>query len=205
MDTIWSRPQEWVCACVDVLDIGWTDFQMCFASCGRSHKCYFGVTRSCHSYSQTTPLVSWWGKCVCICVCLRVFPGSSSGRGRAVIACSSPGAGYGHLGRVSCIRAKLHCGFMFVFSPAVHTSPSPAIYADHPFNPSVLKSPPFLVCVPIFATCFAKCLCVSLSRSQSMSHTHSLSTSVFWQGCISSLAVLLGGWRWGVPRDVRVH
>lgn len=55
-------------------------------------------------------LVSRRGKRVCLHVC--VFLESPLGRGRAVIACSNPGAGYGHPGHVSCVGAKPNCGFL---------------------------------------------------------------------------------------------
>lgn len=177
---------------------------MCFAPYSRSHKCYFGVMQSYHPYSSTTCWSPGERKCLCVFVC--VFLGSPLGRGRAVIACSSPGAGYGHPGHVSCNGAKHHCGSLCfhsntryfpissdVFWPPTLTSVSPKAHLGFHLH-------------TYFATCFSK-LHVSLLVIPSLCHTHSPSTSVFWQGCISSLAVLLrrGGEGGGVPRDVRVH
>lgn len=175
MDTIWSRPQEWVCACDDVLDIGWTDFQMCFASCVRTHKCYFGVMQSCHPYSSTTRWSPGKGSVyLCVCVCFWGAPWGEAGQSLPVAA-----LGQGMAIQDTCLASGPNFVVApFVFSPAVHTLPSPAIYTDPHFNPSVLKSTPFFVCIPIFATCFANCVCVSLSHSQSMSHTFPLYLSI---------------------------
>lgn len=83
-------------------------------------------------------LVSWREKCVFVCV----FLGSPLGRGRAVIACSSPGAGYGHPGHVSCNGAKHRCASLCfhsntryfpissdVFWPPTLTSVSPKAHS----------------------------------------------------------------------------
>lgn len=112
--------------------------------------------------------------CVRVCVCFWGAPWGEAGQSLPVAA-----LGQGMAIQDTCLASGPNFVVApFVFSPAVHTLPSPAIYTDPHFNPSVLKSTPFFVCIPIFATCFANCVCVSLSHSQSMSHTFPLYLSI---------------------------
>lgn len=163
---------------------------MCFASCSRSHKCYFGVMHSYHPYSSTTR----WSPGdrsarVCLCVCFCGAPWGEAGQSLPVAA-----LGQGMAIQDTCLATGPNIILApFVFILPLHTFPSPAMYSDPRFNPSVPKSPLLFHLHTYFCNLFYKIAHVSLGHSQSMSHARSLSTSVFWQGCISSLAVLLGG------------
>lgn len=127
MDTIWARPQERVCVCVwgfvlicltlvgqisrlyDTYFVVVSFNGMCFASRAQWRRCYFGGPYSViHTAQSPAGLLR---RCVCACVCALVYQGSPLGRGRAVIASGSPGAGYGHPGHVSWVTAKPHGGF----------------------------------------------------------------------------------------------
>lgn len=144
------------------------------------------------------PLVSRRGKCVFVCVCVyfwrapwgeagQLLPAAVLGQGMAIQdTCLASGPNF--------IVA------LFVFSPAVHTLPSLAIYTDPHFNPSVLTSPfSCFVCIPIVATCFPNCVCVSLSHSQFMSHAFPLYLSILARLYFFISCAVGGGWRWGSP------
>lgn len=134
-----DKAPKWVCTCVNLFDIGRTDFQSLLQLfCG----------------GQLFPLVicvlwsvaklPFWGHvihiaCLSTCGCL----GSPLGRGWVVIARSSPGAGYGHPGHVSWVTAKPHGG-----SPcSVSYSTYLCTFSIHmsmywpPFIPSVQRRP----------------------------------------------------------------
>lgn len=158
---------------------------MCFASYGRSHKCYFRVVQSYHPYSSTT---HWSpgerGVCVFVRVCFWGAPWGEAGQSLPVAA-----LGQGMAIQDTCLATAPNIIVApFVFIPTLDTFPSPAMYSDPHFNLSVPKSPLLLS----FAYLFLQ-LVLANRVIPSLCHTHSPSTSVFWQGCISSLAVLWGG------------
>lgn len=92
---------------------------------GHTNAILGSCSRAIHAPQQPAGLPA---REVCLCVCVCVFLGSSLGRGRAVIACSSPGAGYGHPGHVSCIGAKLHCGSVCFQSSSTYFAISSNLY-----------------------------------------------------------------------------
>lgn len=144
------------------------------------------------------PLVSRRQKCVCLCVCFCGAPWGEAGQSLPVAA-----LGQDMAIQDTCLATGPNIILApFVFSLPLHTFPSPAMYSDPRFNPSVPKSPFLCHLHTYFCNLFNKIVVIP-----SLCHPRSLSTSVFWQGCISSLAVLLGGegGGGGVPRDVRVH
>lgn len=140
---------------------------------------------------------------VCGCWC----QGSPLGRGRAVIARSSPGAGYGHPGHVSWVTAKSHGGFphsvSYSFLPP-HTCIlpstlkyadlrltllSPELFSSFAYSPSQFVYLPECLSLPLSCRhSVFLCLCRSLSLYLSI-----LARLYFFISCA------VGG-EWGSPR-----
>lgn len=136
--------------------------------------------------------------------------GSPLGRGRAVIARSSPGAGYGHPGHVSWVTAKPHGGFPH----SVSYSSLPALTYIPPTHTQVMLAS-FQLLSPLTLSFFCISLFTNvLSALVSLSFPFSrvVSTSVSFSLHLSILARLyffisraVGGGSAGLPGDVRVH
>lgn len=143
-----------------------------FASCSRSHKCYFGVMHSYHPYSSTTR----WSPgdrsvCVCVCVCFCGAPRGEAGQSLPVAA-----LGQGMAIQDTCLATGPNVILApFVFILPLHTFPSPVMYSDPRFNPSVPKSPFFVSFAYLFLQFVLwNCACLSWSFPVYVTRTFSL-------------------------------
>lgn len=175
---------------------------ICLGLCDRSSSCYFGGHLICNPY--------WYGGGE------KVLLGGPWGRGRAIIARSTPQAGYGHSEPLSWVTANPHAGFNSHFSCSSLNSQTYVstmhnqILHFHLFYLLTQNQSFFFFFLQLWdVSCLSTSVCLpplspSLMMSLILCLCLSFSTSVFWKGCISSLAVLLGR-SGGVPGDVRVH
>lgn len=187
IDTIWTRPQEWVCVCVSIsltlvkqtsrlhllyfLVVSFNS--MCLLTCGRSHSFYFGVMYSviCTAHPPAGPLVKKY-VCSCVCVGIRGAPWGEAGH---LLPVAALGQGMSIQDTCPGSYPNLMVAFLTLY-PSLNSPPSfthlPTVLTKvywPPFNPSVHAScfvyrPQYLplsCCLSIFLR-----LCHSLSLPQ---------------------------------------
>lgn len=162
------------------------------------------------------PLVSRDSVCACVFVrlCIRGAPWGEAGQSLPVAA-----LGQGMAIQDTCLGSQPNPMVASLCLPCTSYSYVPPVHTGTcwpPFNPTVPGSRLLFIWFYCMSPFFwAISLSASLSCFLSLSVSPSLFLSlhsVFWRGCISSLAVLFGGVdgrEWGgsggVPGDVRVH
>jgi len=205
------------CICVDLLDIGGNgrpDFRALILWWSAFSACVLRLVAARSVAILGSCILSTTRRCVCVCVGVRGAPWGEAGQSLPVAA-----LGQGMAVQDTCLGSKPNLAVASLTlcpigpSHLFHVSlPSTRHYINLPL--SLLSPQPcawfhFFLHIPFcnLFICIRLSLFLPLSSCLSIFLCLSLSTSVFWQGCISSLAVLLGGrgWRGGLPGDVRVH
>lgn len=216
MDAIWARPQECVCVCVGLCRFAWhwsdrfPDFMTPILWWSALTACVLPPvlsgavailgSRILSSTLLNHPLFSWDGVCarVFVHLCIRGAPWGEAGQSLPVAA-----LGQGMAIQDTCLGSQPNLMVASLCLPRTSYSYVPPVHTGTcwpPFNPTVPGSPLLFIWFYCMSPFFgAICLSASLSCFLSLSASPSLFLSlhsVFWRGCISSLAVLFGGGGW---------